>query len=147
MKNRVFISLGLSFLLLLGLFLPLIVQAEDEVQDSQYLNKVVLCRDVKENEPVFETSSFRPWDEKAVAWIRFTYQSQEPFMISWEWVDPEGKIYHVGEIEMDSGEYTNYRTWYWISIWDHHAANILGDWKVRISIDKNLLTIEEFSIE
>ena len=147
MKNRNFIRLVLSFLLLLGLFLPLIVQAEDEVQDSQYLNKVVLCRDVKENEPVFETSSFRPWDEKAVAWIRFTYQSQEPFMISWEWVDPEGKIYHVGEIEMDSGEYTNYRTWYWISIWDHHAANILGDWKVRISVDKNLLTIEEFSIE
>jgi len=147
MKNRIFISLVLSFLLLLGLFLPLIVQAEDEVQDSQYLNKVVLCRDVKDNEPAFETSSFRPWDEKVVAWIRFTYQSQEPFMISWEWVDPKGKIYHVGEIEMDSGEYTNYRTWYWISIWDHYAANISGDWKVRISIDENLLTIEEFSIE
>jgi len=147
MKNRIFISLVLFFLLLIGLFLPLVVQAEDEIQGSQYLNKIVLCRDVKENEPVFETSSFRPWDEKVVAWIRFTYQSQEPFMISWEWVDPEGKIYHVGEIEMDSGEYTNYRTWYWISIWDHHAANILGDWKVRISVDENMMTIEEFSIE
>jgi hypothetical protein len=147
MKNRIFIRLVLSFLLLLSLFFPLIVQAEDEVQSSQYLNKVVLCRDVKESEPVFETTSFRSWDEKAVAWIRFTYQSQEPFMITWEWVDPEGKIYHVGEIEMDSGEYKNYRTWYWISIWDHHAANILGDWKVRILVDENLLTIEEFSIE
>jgi len=147
MKNKIFIRLVLSFLLLLGLFLPLIVQAEDEVQNSQYLNKVVLCRDVKENEPVFETTSFRAWDEKAVAWIRFTYQSQEPFMLTWEWVNPEGKIYHVGEIEMDSGEYNNYRTWYWISIWDHHAANIPGDWKVRISVDENLLTIEEFSIK
>jgi hypothetical protein len=147
MKNRNIFRLTLYLLLLIGLFLPFITQAEEEIQESQYLSKAVLCKDVEEKEPVFETTSFRVWDEKAVSWIRFTYQSQEPFMITWEWVDPEGKIYHVGEIQMEAGDYKNYRTWYWINIQDHYAANLLGDWKIRISVDNILLAVKDFSIE
>jgi len=115
--------------------------------DSQFLNKIVLCRNVQENEPVFQTNAFRTWDDKAVAWISFNYQSEEPFMLTWEWIDPTGRIYHVGEIEMDSGNYPDYRSWYWISIWEHHAARLLGDWQVKVYIDEHLVAFEEFSIE
>lgn len=135
------------YLLLLGLCLPLMAQSEDVIQESQYLSKVVLCKDIEENEPILETTSFNVWDEKAVCWIRFNYQSQELFRITWEWIDPEGKIYHVGELEMEAGDYSNYRSWYWISIQDHTAANLLGAWKVRVYVDDIFLAMQDFKIE
>jgi len=147
MKNRNIFRLTLYLLLLIGLFLPFIAQAEEVIQESQYLSKAVLCKDVEEKEPVFETTSFRVWDEKVVSWLRFTYDLPEPFKVTWEWVDPEGKIYHVGELEMEPGDYQNYRTWYWINIQDHYAAKLLGDWKVRIHIDNILVAVKDFTIE
>ena len=149
MKRIKSIGMILFAFLIISLFFSLACQAEEIVQeiDSQFLNKIVLCRNIQENEPVFQTSTFRTWDDKAVAWISFNYHSQEPFLLTWEWIDPTGKIYHVGEIEMDSGNYRNYRSWYWISIWDHYATKLLGDWQVKVYVDEHLVALEEFSIE
>ncbi len=144
-KKNIF-RLTLYFILLISLMFPLISQAQDIIQDSPYLSNAALCMDVEENEPIFETASFRTWDKKAVCWIRFNYQAQNPFMITWEWIDPVGRIYHVGEIEMEAGYYQGYRTWYWISIIDHYAAKLPGEWKVRIYIDNTLLSTKDFRI-
>ena len=133
--------------LVAGLFFPFISQAEDAVQGSQYLIQSVLCKDIEENEPLSETDSFLVTDEKAVCWIRFSYQSWEPFLLTWEWVNPEGNIYHMGELEMEAGDYASYRSWYWIGILDHYAANLSGDWKVRIYIDDILVAVKDFSIK
>lgn len=147
MKVKKNIRLIFFVFLLIGLFFSLTSQAEEVVQDSQFLNKIILCRDVKENEPVYQTNTFSTWDEKVIAWISINYQSQEPFLITWEWLDPAGKIYHTGEIEMDSGNYNNYRSWYWISVWDHYAAKLPGEWEVRVYIDNILLDEKNFLIE
>ena len=147
MKVKKNIRLIFFVLLLIGLFFSLTSQAEEVVQDSRFLNKIILCRDVKENEPVYQTNTFSTWDEKVIAWISINYQSQEPFLLTWEWLDPAGKIYHTGEIEMDSGNYKNYRSWYWISIWEHYAAKLPGEWEVRVYIDNILLDEKNFLIE
>ncbi len=147
MNKRNIFGFTLYFILLISLMLPLISQAQDSTQEPQPLGESVICKDVEENDPVFETTSFRTWDEKAVCWIRFNYQSQEPFMITWEWIDPERRFYHIGEIEMEAGNYQNYRSWYWISIRDHHAANRLGKWEVRVYINDNFLAKKDFTIE
>jgi hypothetical protein len=68
-------------------------------------------------------------------------------LLNWEWIDPNGKIYHIGEVEMDSGNYHNYRSWYWISVWDHYAAKFPGEWKVRVYIKEILLAEKNFIIE
>ncbi|KQC10393.1 MAG: hypothetical protein APR54_12050 [Candidatus Cloacimonas sp. SDB] len=147
MKGRKNIELILFIFLLISLSFSLTSQAEEVGQDSQFLNKIILCRDIKENEPVYQTNTFRSWDDKVVAWISFNYQSQEPFLLTWEWIDPDGKIYHIGEIEMDSGNYRNYRSWYWINVWDHYAAKLPGEWKVRLYIEELLLAEKNFIIE
>lgn len=147
MKDRKNIGLILFVFLLIVLFFSLTSQAEEAVQDSQLLNKIILCREVKENEPVYQTNTFRTWDDKVVAWISFNYQSKEPFLLNWEWIDPNGKIYHIGEVEMDSGNYHNYRSWYWISVWDHYAAKLPGEWEVRVYIEDILLAEKKFIIE
>ena len=147
MINRSIVRLLIYFLLLASLLFPLVVQSEEVIHEPQYLSKIVLCLDVEDYEPVYETTIFSIWDEKTVCWIRFNYQSQEPFMITWEWVGPEGRIYHTGELEMDAGDYYNYRTWYWISIQDFYAANLLGDWEVRVYVDDTLAAVKDFSLE
>ncbi len=147
MKKKNIFGIILFFLLLIGLFFPLNIQAAEITQENQPLGEAVLCMDIEENEPVLETRSFRIWDEKAVCWIRFNYQSDEPFLINWEWINPKEEIYHTGEIEMEAGDYRGYRTWYWIGIEDHYAANLPGDWKVRVYIDDILLATKDFTIE
>lgn len=134
------------FLLILCLATLLSVQAEQLAQESQYLSRVSLCKDVEEKNPVLETSTFFIEDEKVVCWIRFNYTSKVDFNISWEWEDPQGNIYHVGNLEMEPGTYQNYRTWYWISIRDHYAANLPGKWMVRVYIDDILVAIKDFNL-
>lgn len=145
-KGNIF-RLTLFLIILISFMFPFVSQAEDITQESHDLGKSVMCKDIEENNPVFETTSFRIWDEKAVCWIRFNYQSQEPFIITWEWIDPERRFYHIGEIEMEAGNYQSFRSWYWISIQDHHAANRLGEWEVRVYIDNNFLGKQHFTIE
>ncbi|MDD3656395.1 MAG: hypothetical protein PHI72_06455 [Atribacterota bacterium] len=146
MNNKNIFNIYWCILLIIFLAGTLSIQAEEVVQESQYLGEISLCKDVKENNPIFETSSFSIWDEKVVCWIRFNYFSLEEFNIIWEWEDPQGNIFHVGELGMEPGNYQNYRSWYWIGIRDRYAVNLPGDWKVRIYIDNVLLAVKDFTI-
>jgi hypothetical protein len=47
---------------------------------------------------------------------------------------------------MEAANYQNYRAWYWISIRDHYAAKLIGEWKVRIYIDGVLMAVKDFTI-
>ncbi len=144
-KRKFFWALGI---LLLAIFLTgsWSIFAVELTPESQYLSKISLCKDVEEKNPIFETTSFSIWDEKIVCWLRFNYSSLEPFLITWEWEDPHGKIYHIGELEMEPGNYQNYRSWYWIGIRDRYAINIPGDWKVRVYIDDILVAVKNFTL-
>ena len=146
-KKKIFYTIwGLLPMLILLLIVPFSVQALESVQDSQYLKMISLCKDVEEKEPVLETTSFSVWDERVFCWIRFNYSSSEIFDITWEWEDPKGNIYHTGKLEMEPGDYQNYRTWYGIGIQDHYAVNLPGEWIVRVSLDDSVVAVKNFTI-
>lgn len=134
------------FLLLVLLFSSLSAQAIELVAGSQYLSAISICKDIEENDPVLETTSFSVWDEKVICWIKFSYSSANPFFISWEWEDPSGNIYHDGRLEMEAGNYQNYRTWYEIGIRDRYARNFPGKWRVRVYLDGTVIAIKDFTI-
>lgn len=120
--------------------------AQEVAKDSEYLQKIALCKDVLEKNPLRVTNFFFPQDEKVVTWLRFSYDSTEKFLLKWEWITPQGKLYHRGEVEMEAGSYTNYRTWYWIKIKGNYASQLPGEWKVRVYINDIFLTEKNFFI-
>jgi hypothetical protein len=121
--------------------------AQEAAKDSEYLQKIALCKDILEKNPLRVTNFFFPQDEKVVTWLRFSYDSAEKFLLRWEWITPQGKLYHRGEVEMEAGNYINYRTWYWIKIKDRYASKLIGEWKVRVYINDIFLTERYFFIE
>lgn len=144
-NKKVFFTILFSlFLLLFAAFLP--VQAADTVQGSQYISEISTCKYIVENDPEYETTSFTVWDEKVTCWIKINYFSSSEFVITWEWEDPSGNIYHTGSLDMEAGNYQNYRTWYEIGIRDRYAANLPGEWKIRIYFDDVVVAIKSFTI-
>ena len=144
-RNILEIKLWLFVLIFLMIFSGISI-AQEAAKDSEYLQKIALCKDVLEKNPVRVTNFFFPQDEKVVTWFRFSYDSAEKFKLYWEWITPEGKLYHRGEVEMEAGSYTNYRTWYWIKIKDNYASQLPGKWKVIVYINDIFLTEKNFFI-
>jgi len=144
-KNILGIKLWLFVLIFLMIFSGVSI-AQEAAKESEYLQKIALCKDVMEKNPLRETNFFFPQDEKVVTWIRFSYDSAEKFKLCWEWITPEGKLYHRGEVEMEAGNYINYRTWYWIKIGGNYASQLPGKWKVRVYINDIFLAEKNFFI-
>ena len=144
-KNILRVKLWLFVLVFLVIFSGVSI-AQEAAKDSEYLQKIALCKDVLEKNPLRGTNFFFPQDEKVVTWLRFSYDSTEKFKLYWEWINPEGKLYHRGEVEMEAGSYTNYRTWYWIKIKGNYASQLPGEWKVRVYINGIFLTEKNFFI-
>jgi len=144
-KNIFGIKLWLFVLIFLMIFSGVSI-AQEAAKDSEYLQKIALCKDILEKNPLRVTNFFFPQDEKVVTWIRFSYDSAEKFKLYWEWITPEGKLYHRGEVEMEAGNYINYRTWYWIKIKGNYASQLPGEWKVRVYINDIFLAERSFFI-
>ncbi len=146
-KGYIFrIELWLFILIFLLIFSGVSI-AQEVVKDSEYLQKIALCKDVLEKNPAQETVFFTPQDEKVVTWFRFSYNSPEKFILRWEWITPQGELYHRGDIEMEAGEYKNYRTWYWIKIKDRYSSELIGEWKIKVYINDIFLVERYFFIE
>ena len=146
MKRNIFrMELWLFVLIFLLIFSGVSI-GQEAAKESEYLQKIVICKDVMEKNPLRETNFFLPQDEKVVTWIRFSYDSAEKFKLYWEWITPEGKLYHRGEVEMEADSYTNYRTWYWIKIKGNYASQLPGEWKVRVYINDIFLAEKNFFI-
>ena len=145
-RNVLRIKLWLFVLIFLVIFSGVSI-AQETAKDSEYLQKITLCKDILEKNPVQETVFFTPQDEKVVTWLRFSYDSAEKFLLKWEWITPQGKLYHRGEVEMEADSYANYRTWYWIKIKGNYASQLPGEWKVRVYINDIFLTERYFFIE
>jgi hypothetical protein len=143
-KENIFeFKLWLFVLIFLVIFSG-VSMAQEAAKDSEYLQKIVLCKDILENDPLRGTNFFFPQDEKVVTWIRFSYDSAEKFKLYWEWITPQGKLYHRGEVEMEAGSYSNYRTWYWIKIKGNYASQLPGEWKVKAYINDVFLAERNF---
>ena len=135
-----------SLVLILLIIFSATGMAQETAKDSQYLQKIALCKNIIEKDPLQETNFFSSQDEKVVSWVRFSYDSPENFTLRWEWISPQGKLYHRGEVEMEAGSYNNYRTWYWIKIRDRYASKLPGEWKVRVYINDIFLAERQFFI-
>jgi len=135
-----------SLVLILLMIFSAAGMAQEAAKDSQYLQKIALCKNIIEKDPLQETNFFSSQDEKVVSWLRFSYDSPENFTLRWEWISPQGKLYHRGEVEMEAGSYNNYRTWYWIKIRDRYASKLPGEWKVRVYINDIFLAERQFFI-
>ena len=144
-KNILGVKLWLFVLIFLMIFSG-VSMAQEAAKDSEYLQKIALCKDVLEKNPLRQTNFFFPQDEKVVTWLRFSYDSPENFLLRWEWINPQGKIYHQGKMEMEAGTYTNYRTWYWIKIKENYTFLLSGEWKVKVYIDDIFLAERNFFI-
>jgi len=144
-KNILGIKLWLYVLVFLMIFSGVSI-AQEAAKDSEYLQKIDLCKDILEKDPVRQTNFFFPQDEKVVTWLRFSYNSPEKFSLKWEWINPQGKLYHRGEVEMEAGTYTNYRTWYWIKIKGNYASQLPGEWKVKVYVNDIFLAERHFFI-
>ena len=144
-KNILQIKLWLFVLIFLMIFSG-VSMAQEAAKDSEYLQKIALCKDILEKNPLRQTNFFFPQDEKVVTWLRFSYDSPENFVLRWEWITPEGKLYHRGEVEMEAGAYTNYRTWYWVKIKGNYASQLPGEWKVKVYINDTFLAERNFFI-
>ena len=59
-------------------------------------------------------------------------------------ITPQGTLYRRGELEMEAGSYTNYRTWYWIKIKEGYASKLSGEWKIRVYINDIFLGERNF---
>jgi len=146
-KKRGYVRMEWLFVLIsLMIIFSGVSVAQELVQESEYLQKIALCKDVLEKNPLRETNFFFPQDEKVVSWIRFSYDSPEKFVLRWEWITPQEKLYHRGEVEMEAGSYSNYRTWYWIKIKDGYTSRLPGEWKVRAYINDIFLAERNFFI-
>ncbi len=142
-KNILGIKLWLFVFIFLIIFSG-VSMAQEAAKDSEYLQKIVLCKDILEKNPLRQTNFFFPQDEKVVTWLRFSYDSPENFVLRWEWITPQEKLYRQGEVEMEAGSYTNYRTWYWIKIKGNYASQLPGEWKVKVYINDTFLAERNF---
>jgi len=144
-KDILGIKLWLFILIFLMIFSGISI-AQEAAKDSEYLQKISLCKDILEKNPLRQTNFFFPQDEKVVTWLRFSYDSPENFVLRWEWITPQGKLYHRGEVEMEACHYSNYRTWYWIKIKGNYASQLPGEWKVKAYINDIFLAERNFFI-
>jgi len=136
----------LFLLMFLMIFSALITAQEPVISGEKYLQQFSLCSDVLDKNPLLEKNNFSTLDEKAVAWFQFSYNTTEDFKLYWEWINPDGKLYHLGEIKMNAGNYQNYRTWYWIKIKDNYSTKYSGEWKVKIYLNDIFLSEKDFYI-
>lgn len=147
LKKRSYVRIeSWLFILICLMIFSGVSQGEELTQESEYLQKIATCKDILEKNPLRETNLFVSQDDKVVTWFRFSYDSPEKFVLRWEWITPQGKLYHRGEIEMEAGSYNNYRTWYWINIKDRYASKLSGEWKVRVYINDIFLAERNFFI-
>lgn len=145
-KRNIFrMELWLFALIFLMIFSG-VSMAQEAAKDSEYLQKIALCKDILDKNPLQGVNFFFPQDEKVVTWLRFSYDSAEKFLLKWEWITPQGKLYHRGEVEMEADSYTNYRTWYWIKIKGNYASQLPGEWKVKVYINDTFLAERNFFI-
>jgi len=116
-------------------------------------NGIVLAKDVDASGtvgvPVELTSHFSNNDEQVVAFLSFDDVARS-HTLRWEWIEPGGGIYLVSNdysIVVNKGKYLPKVTaWHRISINNEHAADTLGEWKVAVYVDDELVGVKPFTL-
>ena len=100
--------------------------------------------------PSEATSTFSTEDPEVIAHVKFENISGK-HTLRWEWVDPNGKFYYsTGHhpVRVSEGKYQKEVTaWNKMFVRGEKAADLLGDWQVKVYLDDDLLTSSNFRIE
>jgi hypothetical protein len=100
--------------------------------------------------PLEPTSAFSTEDSEVIAHVKFENLSGK-HTLRWEWVDPNGKLYYsTGHhpLRVSEGKYQKEVTaWNKMFVRGEKAANLPGDWQVKIYLDDGLLASKNFRIE
>jgi len=135
------------------LFLSCASQKMVENAPPPKFNGIVLAKDVDTSGtvgvPVEVTSDFFKNDEQVVAFLSLEDVTGS-HTLRWEWIAPDGGIYLVSNdysIGANKGKYLPKVTaWHRISIHYEPAANTLGEWKVAVYVDDELVDVKPFTL-
>ena len=150
MIRRIHFLIGFGvFLLLLSCASPKMVIKAPQLK----FNGIVLAKDVDTSGtvgvPVALTSNFSMDDEQVVAFLSFD-DVTGTHTLRWEWIAPDGGIYLVSKdyaIVANKGKYLPKVTaWHRISIKHELAADMLGQWKVAVYVDGELVDVKPFTL-
>jgi hypothetical protein len=96
------------------------------------------------------TSTFTTEDPEVIAHVKFENISGK-HTLRWEWVDPNAKVYYSTDphpLRVSEGKYQKAATaWNKMFIRGEKAADLLGEWQVKIYLDDDLLTSKNFRID
>jgi hypothetical protein len=117
-------------------------------------NGIVLAKDVDTSGtvgvPVELTSNFFINDEQVVAFLSLDDVTGS-HTLRWEWIAPDGRIYLVSNdysLVVNKGKYLPKVTaWHRLSINYEPAADTLGEWKVAVYVDDELVDVKPFMLK
>jgi len=116
-------------------------------------NGIVLAKDVDTSGtvgvPVNLTSTFFNNDEQVVAFLSLDDVTGS-HRLRWEWIAPDGGNYLVSDeysLLVNKGKYVPTVTaWHRLSISYEPAADRLGEWKVAVYVDDELVGVKAFML-
>ena len=117
-------------------------------------NGIVLAKDVDTSGtvgvPVELTSNFFINDEQVVGFLSLDDVTGS-HTLRWEWIAPDGRIYLVSNdysLVVNKGKYLPKVTaWHRLSITYEPAADTLGEWKVAVYVDDELVDVKPFMLK
>ncbi len=150
MTRRIHLFIGFSVFLLL---LSCASQKMLAKAPPRKLSGIVLAKAVDTSGtvgiPVELTSHFFNNDEQVVAF--FSLDDVTGYhTLRWEWIEPDGGIYLVSNeysLVVNKGKYLPKVTaWHRLSINYEAAADTLGEWKVAVYVDDELVDVKPFML-
>jgi uncharacterized caspase-like protein len=99
--------------------------------------------------PTDVTDTVSAEDEEVYAHLKLENISGE-HKVRWEWYDPDGALYYATDstpLNVRSGNYLKRCTaWHKLTIKGDKAADMLGDWEVKVYFDNDLLDTKRFAL-
>jgi hypothetical protein len=147
-RIHLFIGFGM-FLLLLSCSSPKMVTKAPQPK----FNGIVLAKDVDTSGtvgvPVEPTSNFFINDEQVVAFLSLDDVTGS-HTLRWEWIAPDGQIYLISNdcsLVVNKGKYVpNVTAWHRLSINYEPAVDTIGEWKVAVYVDDELVDVKPFML-
>jgi len=98
-----------------------------------------LCKDVKDGEPIDQTTEFTFNDERIYLWLTLT-PFKDKQKVTWRWYSPDNKLYFKTDLTTPSSKDQNlevmedYSCWAWLYI-DKIEKDLVGTWIVEVYIN------------
>jgi tetratricopeptide (TPR) repeat protein len=111
--------------------------------------EVVLCRDVLKGDPVGSGAAFTGTDPQVCVHVTL-FDVSLSHLVRYEISRPDGSLYETGETRTEAAPtsryYPQYRLWYCFFIADHEPAFTVGEWSVKVLIDRRVASRATFQI-